>query len=70
MRSTQNHTGTSWFKSSFSKDAASCVEVAFLDGSTVGVRDSTDRSGPALRFSPADWDCFATDVARGQFDIP
>ncbi|WP_216900422.1 DUF397 domain-containing protein [Nocardia alni] len=38
--------GSSWFKSSFSKDAASCVEVRFTPG-TVLIRDSKYLRDPA-----------------------
>ncbi|WP_433598476.1 DUF397 domain-containing protein [Nocardia sp. CA-135953] len=60
--------GAKWFKSSRSKDAQACVEVAHLDGGMVGVRDSKDRTGAALVFSPAEWDAFAAGVKEGEFD--
>ncbi|MFI6778763.1 DUF397 domain-containing protein [Nocardia sp. NPDC050412] len=60
--------GAKWFKSSRSKDAQACVEVAHLNGGMVGVRDSKDRTGPALVFSPAEWDAFAAVVKEGEFD--
>ncbi|WP_433755524.1 DUF397 domain-containing protein [Nocardia sp. CA-135398] len=60
--------GANWFKSSRSKDAQACVEVAHLNGGMVGVRDSKDRTGPALVFSPAEWDAFAAGVKEGEFD--
>ncbi|WP_280398672.1 DUF397 domain-containing protein [Nocardia carnea] len=56
-----------WFKSSRSSGQQNCVEVAFLDGGTVGVRDSKNPTGPALSFDPADWDGFVADVAAGGF---
>jgi hypothetical protein len=57
-----------WFKSSRSKESTACVEIAHLDSGTVGVRDSKDPTGPALVFSPAEWDAFTTDVGRGALD--
>ncbi|WP_330252192.1 DUF397 domain-containing protein [Nocardia sp. NBC_00565] len=60
--------GAKWFKSSRSKDAQACVEVAHLSGGMVGVRDSKDRTGPALVFGPAEWDAFAAGVKEGEFD--
>ncbi len=60
--------GAKWFKSSRSRDAQACVEVAHLNGGMVGVRDSKDRTGPALVFSPAEWDAFAAGVKEGEFD--
>jgi hypothetical protein len=35
----------------------------------VAVRDSKDRQGPVLVFSPADWQTFAGAVKAGQFDL-
>ncbi|MFI6957032.1 DUF397 domain-containing protein [Nocardia sp. NPDC050408] len=57
-----------WFKSSRSRDAQACVEIAHLNEGMVGVRDSKDRTGPALVFSPAEWDAFAAGVKEGEFD--
>lgn len=57
-----------WFKSSRSTGARDCVEVAFLDGGQVGVRDSKNPTGPALVFAPAEWDSFTTDASTGRFD--
>ncbi|MFF5081310.1 DUF397 domain-containing protein [Actinoplanes sp. NPDC000266] len=45
-----------------------CVEVAFLDTS-VAVRDSKDRSGPALLFTQAEWTAFVDSAKEGEFDI-
>ncbi|WP_280386579.1 DUF397 domain-containing protein [Nocardia wallacei] len=47
-----------WFKSSFSSGASECVEVAWLAEGMVGVRDSKNPTGPALVFTPAEWDAF------------
>ncbi len=47
-----------WFKSSYSQHAGECVEIAHLDGGMIGVRDSKDSTGPALLFSPGEWDTF------------
>lgn len=47
-----------WRKSSYSGGGnGGCVEVAFTT-IVVGVRDSKDAAGPALRFSPAQWRAF------------
>jgi Domain of unknown function (DUF397) len=59
-----------WFKSSRSADADACVEIAHLDGGMVGVRDSKNPAGPALVFTPAEWDAFLSGAARGEFDRP
>ncbi|WP_280458882.1 DUF397 domain-containing protein [Nocardia carnea] len=57
-------TGAKWFKSSRSTGSKDCVEVAHLDGNMVGVRDSKDASGPALVFTPVEWDAFVTSTKR------
>ncbi|MFE4460577.1 DUF397 domain-containing protein [Nocardia tengchongensis] len=36
----------------------------------VGVRDSKDANGPALVFTPRDWDVFTGGVSGGAFDHP
>ncbi|AYF75181.1 DUF397 domain-containing protein [Nocardia yunnanensis] len=56
-----------WFKSSYSQGGSDCVEVAFLDGGRVGVRDSKDPAGPALVFTAGEWDVFAAGLGRGRF---
>lgn len=48
-----------WFKSSRSANNAACIEVRFVAG-TVGVRDTKDRTGPALAFNAATWTTFVT----------
>ncbi|MGY4100048.1 DUF397 domain-containing protein [Nocardia sp. R16R-3T] len=62
--------GVNWFKSSYSEGSAQCVEVAWLDGDKVGVRDSKNPTGPALIFTPGEWDAFASDVQGGEFIHP
>jgi hypothetical protein len=57
-----------WFKSSRSTAAKDCVEVAFVDGGMVGVRDSKNPAGPALVFTSGEWDAFAVDARAGKFD--
>ncbi|WP_043720637.1 DUF397 domain-containing protein, partial [Nocardia asiatica] len=61
-------TDAKWFKSSRSGGDKACVEVAFLEGGRVGVRDSKDLTGPALVFAPGDWDAFTAGVADGEFE--
>ncbi|MBF6471428.1 DUF397 domain-containing protein [Nocardia gipuzkoensis] len=56
-----------WFKSSHSGGGEECVEVAWLDGDMVGVRDSKNPTGPALVFTPREWDAFTTGVTGGEF---
>ncbi|WP_338089467.1 DUF397 domain-containing protein [Nocardia cerradoensis] len=47
-----------------------CVEVAHLTTGTVGVRDSKNPTGPALIFTPAEWDAFTTGLQDGKFQRP
>ncbi|MEV6324490.1 DUF397 domain-containing protein [Nocardia sp. NPDC051787] len=44
-----------------------CVEVAHLDSGMVGVRDSKNPTGPALIFTPSEWDAFTAGVVDGEF---
>jgi len=53
--------------SSRSNGEMECVEVAVVPG-RVGVRDSKDRSGPALMLPPSAWQAFMQDVQVGSFD--
>ncbi|MFD0361389.1 DUF397 domain-containing protein [Nocardia sp. GCM10030253] len=63
-------TGAQWFKSSRSSGGSECVEVAFLAGGKVGVRDSKNQTGPALVFTPGEWEAFTAGVNDGEFDRP
>ncbi|MFF2076966.1 DUF397 domain-containing protein [Kitasatospora sp. NPDC058162] len=54
--------GTEWFKSSYSNDdGGNCVEVA-PSPSAVHVRDSKDKAGPVLTFSPEAWAAFIAEA--------
>ncbi|MFD4405352.1 DUF397 domain-containing protein [Nocardia sp. NPDC058499] len=55
-----------WTKSSYSGPANECVEVAWLDDTSVGVRDSKDPAGPVLAFSRAEWATFTAGVRNGR----
>jgi uncharacterized protein DUF397 len=60
--------GARWRKSSHSNNEGACVEVAFLDGGRVAVRDSKDRgAGPAFVFTSAGWSAFLRGVSGGDF---
>lgn len=55
-------TDLNWRKSSYSGNGGGeCVEVGASPG-TVAVRDTTDPTGPLLRFTPAAWRRFADRV--------
>ncbi len=59
-----------WRKSSHSGGNGQCVEVAFLDAGQVAVRDSKNQNGPALIFTPGEWDAFLCGVKDREFELP
>jgi hypothetical protein len=52
-----------WRKSTRSSGNGNCVEFADL-GDAVAVRDTKDRGGPTLRFSPASWRAFIAKLEQ------
>jgi hypothetical protein len=61
-------TGARWVKSSRSgPTGGNCVEVAFLTGGMVAVRNSRHPGGPALMFSAQEWDAFVGGAKDGEF---
>jgi hypothetical protein len=60
--------GSTWVKSSLSFANGNCVEVSDQPGGTIGVRNSRDREGPVLRFTPDEWQAFLGGVRNGEFD--
>ena len=59
-----------WRKATYSGNGgASCVEVASNLPGLIAVRDSKDRGGPALQFSPAEWAVFTAKLKTGQLDL-
>lgn len=55
---------SAWFKSSYSENnGTGCVEIAHLTRTAeVGIRDSKDKTGPALVVPAAAWTAFVSDV--------
>jgi hypothetical protein len=63
-------TNAEWRKSSFSgSNGGGCVEVARNLPGIVAVRDSKDREGPALVFTPGEWRAFLDGVRAAEFDL-
>ncbi|MFQ6394749.1 DUF397 domain-containing protein [Nocardia sp. KC 131] len=61
-------TGAVWRKSTHSGPDGNCVEVAFLVGSNVAVRDTKNNGhGPVLAFAPGEWDAFLAGMTTGEF---
>jgi prepilin-type processing-associated H-X9-DG protein len=60
--------GAAWHKSKRSSSNG-CVEVAFVDGH-VAVRDSKNRDGSVLIFTPIEWEAFIGGIGDGQFRLP
>ncbi|MGW2374997.1 MULTISPECIES: DUF397 domain-containing protein [Kitasatospora] len=55
-----------WFKSSYStSDGGECIEVA-TSAAAIHVRDSKDKAGPTLTFSPEAWSAFVSFAPEAQ----
>ncbi|SCL22283.1 DUF397 domain-containing protein [Micromonospora inyonensis] len=54
-----------WRKSTRSGSSGNCVEVA-APPHVVRVRDSKDRTGPVLSFTPAQWVGFVSGIKAGR----
>jgi hypothetical protein len=62
-----------WRKASYSTQNSACVEVGVAQpGADLVclVRDTKDRGGPALAFTPVSWASFTAAVKRGDFTRP
>lgn len=57
-----------WRKSTRSGSHGDCVEVAGNLPGAIAVRDSKDRGGPVLAFTPDEWGAFVARVKDGGFD--
>ncbi len=63
--------GAIWIKSSYSgPTGGNCVEVAFLVGGEVAMRNSRHPDGPPLVFTRAEWDAFLSGARDGEFGVP
>ncbi|MGW4467576.1 DUF397 domain-containing protein [Micromonospora sp. NPDC004704] len=58
-------TGAKWRKSTRSNgNGGDCVEIADNLPATICVRDSKDRQGPALTFTPTAWRAFLHTITH------
>ncbi|GHE34586.1 transcriptional regulator [Streptosporangium violaceochromogenes] len=49
-------------------DGSNCVEVAALSGGHHALRDTKDRTGPALILTPAAWAGLLASIKAGRLD--
>jgi hypothetical protein len=61
--------GATWRKSTLSGSENNCVEVAFLGGGTVAVRNSKRPEAGVTMFSSDEWQAFVGGVKQGEFDL-
>jgi hypothetical protein len=58
-----------WRTATYSTNG-NCVEVAPLpDGRGIAVRDSKNRDGGLLCYTPSEWQAFIAGVKDGEFDF-
>ncbi len=57
-----------WRKSRASNPSGSCVEITELPGGKVAIRNSRDKSGPALVYPRAELAAFLLGAKNGEFD--
>jgi hypothetical protein len=70
MIMTNDLTGALWRKSSYSgSSGGNCVEVARNLPGVVAVRDSKDKSGPALVLARGAFEAFMAGIKAGQFTL-
>jgi hypothetical protein len=61
----------SWIRSRRSgPTGGNCVEVAFLTGGDVALRNSRHGDGPALIFTRSEWEAFLGGAGDGEFGQP
>lgn len=63
-------TGAQWLRGSQAADSeGGHLEIAFV-GDHVAMRNSAQPDGPALIFTPAEWEAFVLGAKDGEFDEP
>jgi uncharacterized protein DUF397 len=53
-----------WRKASYSNGSGDCVEIGQPAAPEVAVRDTRNRAGAVLRFTPEAWRTFADQIKR------
>jgi len=53
-----------WRTATYSQGNGACVEVAGLGGGRVAVRDTKDRTGPAIVITAEQWRTFVASTQR------
>jgi hypothetical protein len=57
-------TRATWRTATYTQGNGSCVEVAGLSGGRVAVRDTKDRTGPAIVMTAGQWRTLLADTQR------
>lgn len=60
--------GVEWQRAPGDTSEAS-VEIAFLPGGAVAMRNSAEPEGPVLRYTAAEWEAFVLGAKDGEFDL-
>jgi hypothetical protein len=60
--------GGTWFKSGRSAPASDCVEICYIPGGGVQVRNSKDPDGGTLTFTDAEFNAWVGGAKDGDFD--
>jgi hypothetical protein len=61
--------GAEWTRFGEEAQGEGCVELAYLSGGNVAMRNSAAPDGPVLRFTPGEWEAFVLGVRDGEFDL-
>lgn len=59
-----------WFKAAASGGEGGCLEVAFLSGGRVAIRDNEDLDNPPFVVTAHVWRCFMDGAQKGEFEAP